>query len=242
MEDAGYSKMVQHKINKHADSKNELASTIQLITTVATDMEEQHEYEGKSQAHVEDLVSKIVALQQRFEDEISALKLVENAILNEKVNDSTDWEAAFPGLLKQAQAHSAVALEKRQKDAIKKLKRTIAEVYNKELPEEEGGGDDDIKVVRAAASFICPLTQVELVDPYKNTLCGHCYSKTVIFNYVKNSERSCPVATCGKRVSKVTLERDVEMTAQLKRRKRARHQPATQQEEETVDLSQAPAR
>jgi len=130
MEDAGHydrtRSELQRKMSKHTDSKHELASAIQLITTIATDMEEQHEYEGKSQAHVEDLVRKIVALQQRFEDEISALKLADNAILTGKMSDSTDWEVAFPGLLKQAQGHSDIELEKRQKETIKKLKRTIA--------------------------------------------------------------------------------------------------------------------
>lgn len=50
--DAGhYSRMraeFQQKANKHKDAQNEILSAIQLLTTIATDMEEQEEYEGKA--------------------------------------------------------------------------------------------------------------------------------------------------------------------------------------------------
>ncbi len=61
----------------------------------------------------------------------------------------------------------------------------------------EGDDQADIVVVGLEESFQCPVTMMELVEPVRSPLCGHCYSKNGIlslFQQQRSAVIRCPVA------------------------------------------------
>ena len=54
-----------------------------------------------------------------------------------------------------------------------------------ESQEQEMGDDEDLMVEEETQTFKCPYTGKEMVDPVKNTTCGHSYAKEGIMIYIK---------------------------------------------------------
>ena len=54
-----------------------------------------------------------------------------------------------------------------------------------ESQEQEMGDDEDLMVEEETQTFKCPYTGKEMVDPVKNTTCGHSYDKEGIMIYIK---------------------------------------------------------
>lgn len=132
------------------------------------------------------------------------------------------------------------ALEKSMDTEEQKIARTSVEVTQErmyldicsKLGEGQTGsgvaGDDDLEVLATGDSTVnlnCPFMTTLMVDPVKNKVCGHSYSKEAILNHIRKSRSpSCPVAGCSNRhVTQEQLEDDRE-TARLIRREQVRQQ------------------
>ncbi|KAG9339380.1 hypothetical protein JZ751_023773 [Albula glossodonta] len=46
--------------------------------------------------------------------------------------------------------------------------------------------DEDIQVTQSQQNFICPLTQVEMVNPVKNKKCNHRYDHDAVLAMIRN--------------------------------------------------------
>lgn len=62
--------------------------------------------------------------------------------------------------------------------------------------------DEDIAVTQSQVNLICPLTQVEMVNPVKNKKCNHHYDEGAILSLIKTKHSQkkkcrCPVVGCG---------------------------------------------
>ncbi|KAH7478978.1 hypothetical protein PRIC1_009467 [Phytophthora ramorum] len=79
-------------------------------------------------------------------------------------------------------------------------------------------GDDDVFIQESEStrSTICPVTQMEMVEPLRNPRCGHSYSKQGIQSHLQHSKK-CPVAGCPQKLAFNNLERDVEMEVIISR-------------------------
>ncbi|KAM3929343.1 E3 SUMO-protein ligase NSE2 [Leptodactylus fuscus] len=61
--------------------------------------------------------------------------------------------------------------------------------------------DEEIAVTQSIANFTCPITQVEMVNPVKNKVCGHTYERDAIEKMIqgrhqKNKNARCPKIGC----------------------------------------------
>jgi hypothetical protein len=71
------------------------------------------------------------------------------------------------------------------------------------MPEQlENAGEDDVVLVRRAA-LTCPFTTQTLVDPVKNSVCGHVFSRAAAVEYQqrcksRREQAKCPVVGCDK--------------------------------------------
>ncbi|XP_059061397.1 E3 SUMO-protein ligase NSE2-like [Achroia grisella] len=60
--------------------------------------------------------------------------------------------------------------------------------------------ESDIAITETQDQYIDPITKKPIVDPVKNTVCGHIYEKDAIMNLIiRNNKTKCPVAGCGNR-------------------------------------------
>ena len=80
----------------------------------------------------------------------------------------------------------------------------------------KGIEDDDIMAIGGTQTqltnkqmYRCPLTLQTMIEPMRNTVCRHRYSKQGIMQLLKNNrEITCPVAACGRKVTIETLIMD----------------------------------
>jgi SUMO ligase MMS21 Smc5/6 complex component len=104
----------------------------------------------------------------------------------------------------------------------------------------QNAGDDDVQVVAGSGlQLTCPITQKTLVQPVRNLACKHCYEQAAITEalerHAKSAKRSadmkCPVAGCGEKVSKRSIQRSQSKEAEVKRAlKRQAAQSSSSQE------------
>ncbi|KAM3961880.1 uncharacterized protein ACR2FA_003964 [Aphomia sociella] len=60
--------------------------------------------------------------------------------------------------------------------------------------------ESDLAITESQDQYIDPITKKAIVDPVKNTVCGHIYEKEAIMNLINMKSRTkCPVAGCGNR-------------------------------------------
>lgn len=95
----------------------------------------------------------------------------------------------------------------------------LTDLIPPEGDEEGAASDDDIIVGGVTQDFKCPLTATLLVDPVRNKLCKHAYSREAILQHVHGERRhrreaTCPAAAC----SAVVLERKLQDAPDLARR------------------------
>lgn len=65
--------------------------------------------------------------------------------------------------------------------------------------EDNDGSDDDMRVERETISFICPITQQVMQEPYSNRLCRHTFEKDAIKHHLSvNDPIQCPQSGCDK--------------------------------------------
>ncbi|XP_048008956.1 E3 SUMO-protein ligase NSE2 isoform X2 [Megalobrama amblycephala] len=117
------------------------------------------------------------------------------------------------------QRHSKVVAFK---DSVRKYAmqgQTDAENEEEEL-------DEDIAVTQSQTNFICPLTQVEMVNPVKNKKCNHYYDQAAVLEMIKAKHKNkknfrCPKVGCDNRdVQQSDLELDLVMKRMIQNHKR----------------------
>ncbi|XP_075681855.1 E3 SUMO-protein ligase NSE2-like isoform X2 [Rhinoderma darwinii] len=67
--------------------------------------------------------------------------------------------------------------------------------------EDEDDDDEDVAVTQSTSNFTCPITQMDMVHPVKNKVCGHTYEREAIERMIqskheKNKNARCPKIGC----------------------------------------------
>ncbi|TRY84519.1 hypothetical protein DNTS_001282 [Danionella cerebrum] len=96
---------------------------------------------------------------------------------------------------------------------------------------EEEELDEDIAVTQSQTNFICPLTQVEMVNPVRNKKCNHYYDQEAVLGMIKNKQKNkkkfrCPKVGCGNTdVQQSDLELDLVLKRTIQNNKRQSGKP-----------------
>ncbi|XP_056308494.1 E3 SUMO-protein ligase NSE2-like [Danio aesculapii] len=110
--------------------------------------------------------------------------------------------------------------------AFKETVRKYAMQAQNPAENEEEELDEDIAVTQSQTNFICPLTQVEMVNPVKNKKCSHYYDQEAVLEMIKNKHKNkkkfrCPKVGCGNTdVQESDLELDLIMKRMIQNQKR----------------------
>ena len=84
--------------------------------------------------------------------------------------------------------------------------------------------DDEIEMtcVDDTQKFVCPITKGELVDPVKNKLCGHSFSRKAVEAHIKNmkGKAKCPIAGCVSAITLDDLEKNNVLAFEMRKRDR----------------------
>ncbi|XP_039535711.1 E3 SUMO-protein ligase NSE2 isoform X4 [Pimephales promelas] len=118
------------------------------------------------------------------------------------------------------QRHSKVVAFK---DSVRKYAMQAGQTPDENEEEEL---DEDIAVTQSQTNFICPLTQVEMVNPMKNKKCNHYYDQVAVLEMIKCKHKNrktfrCPKVGCdNKDVRESDLELDLVMKRMIQNHKR----------------------
>lgn len=174
-----------------------------IVSEVQVDDFLQEQRERLKQLTVENIQD-----QRMLENLTGALKALQQQI--QSGQDVENFEDALP-----------TEIERQRKQRESMLLPVEQETYHQQVCKELGESvpndkyADEIEVVttetvnNAGASLKCPLTTRWLEDPVRNSVCGHCYSRGAIMEYLQNGGVHCPVAGCLNRsLKKAQLEED----------------------------------
>ncbi|XP_051999763.1 E3 SUMO-protein ligase NSE2 [Xyrauchen texanus] len=109
------------------------------------------------------------------------------------------------------------------------FKDSVSKFYNQasQTPTENAEDlDEDIAVTQSQTNFICPLTQVEMVNPVRNKKCQHYYDQEAVLEMIQRRHRNkkkfrCPKVGCGNTdVQQSDLELDLVMRRMIQNQKR----------------------
>lgn len=90
------------------------------------------------------------------------------------------------------------------------------ERYKKFLALRNNQGDETILVVKSTQNFIDPLSKKRMVNPVKNSQCGHSYEQSVALAVLKRNPRTrCPMMGCSAFIEKKHLVLDEELKKHL---------------------------
>ncbi|XP_062847099.1 E3 SUMO-protein ligase NSE2 [Trichomycterus rosablanca] len=129
----------------------------------------------------------------------------------------TELMDAVPGDIER---HNKVVVFR---DSIKKSLHQANQMPGTSVEEEL---DEDIAVTQSQTNFICPLTQVEMINPVKNKKCQHYYDQEAVLSLIKTKQNNkkkcrCPVVGCGNGdVKQSDLEPDLVMKRTIQNHKR----------------------
>ncbi|XP_063777370.1 E3 SUMO-protein ligase NSE2 isoform X2 [Pseudophryne corroboree] len=58
--------------------------------------------------------------------------------------------------------------------------------------------DEEVAVTQSSANFTCPITQMEMVNPVKNKVCGHTYEREAIERMIQSRHQKKKATRCPK--------------------------------------------
>ncbi|KAM5157272.1 E3 SUMO-protein ligase NSE2 isoform 1-T2 [Mantella aurantiaca] len=133
---------------------------------------------------VEETIGK---LQQRQPEQIPNLKDLVQERYSALQSQNTDEELR--------QSAKFVQFKEQLKDLRKQMGMPTEE------PQVNSDEDEEIAVTQSIDNFICSITQMEMVNPVKNRICGHSYEKEAIEKLIQDRQRKrkptkCPRIGC----------------------------------------------
>jgi SUMO ligase MMS21 Smc5/6 complex component len=144
-----------------------------------------------------------------------------------ETDDSLDYERIIQDKMRQysAAANAESQVDVRDEKFCRDIRSSLGikdRASKKNRDDDES--DEELEVLRnpvGAQSLKCPITTMLYVEPLRNKVCGHVYSKAGIVQLLRSGRAKCPVAGCRNgSVTMSQLEEDVETEMKVKRQRR----------------------
>ena len=217
--------------SKHKALLTELTIGMATVMDVAVALEETNEHDKVKK--LEEAIKEFIQMEKMIQSHSAALEDVKNKARDMSAGmDEEDEETGQPFNLTQYLQERSAEKRGKEMDAAnlkkhpkyREFSQKVWAVHHPDeaLPDEQ---DEELVVMRRGAStdettLICPITRKLLVDPLKNTICGHSYSSEAIKHHINTAPRNkkdlCPVAGCSAKVNLRSLEEDVETQHKLR--------------------------
>lgn len=204
-----------------------------LATEVAVALEEQGE--GEKVQNLDEAMQSYITMEKLLQDHATIIGEVRNVLRNE------EGETNLVELIDRRHAEAAEEDAQFQRHPrYREFRQKVWKVHHPDeaLPDE---ANDDLVVMATQDenNLMCPITRKLLVEPVKNPVCGHLYSKEAILAHMKANKRKgtkCPVAGCAADVTQLEedrevsyrVEREAKRANSSKRKRKARNDDYTQ--------------
>jgi len=208
------SREIDAVISKHRSLAQELLISMGSTVDIAVALEKLKESEKVQK--LEDAMKSYVDMEAMISNHISALEDLKAVVINRRTEDLA---SLFSSTVKELEnSTDKMAFKKHGK--FREFRQKVWHVHHQSeaLPEEL---NEEIVMMSQEENLTCPITRLELVEPMKNSMCGHRYSKDAIYNYLGKKRRDavdCPVAGCNAKIQMSTLTLDVELDRKLKKK------------------------
>jgi len=153
--------------------------------------------------------------------------------------EGDNWSSVFLDKVEELQRQKSNGGPRRYQSH-PKYKSYSQKVWQVNHPNEPFPGDDDNIVIAPTqhTDIKCPITKLIFENPVINKGCGHSYSKDAILNLLrqnKNKPMACPVTGCSSKITAKSLERDLDMEANVEKEK-LKIENNAEEEDEIIDL------
>lgn len=196
---------VRDALSSLKSCQSDIKIGMDIVTDVAMDLAETQDIEGNEQLkELEDTILSCAKLDRDINHFIDVVNQVTSEDISQNSEAIFSMSDKAKNLFEEKIAKlSDAQLHKHQKviafhDSIRNCHGQAAQQSDGNMEEL----DEDIAVSQSQVNFICPLTQVEMVNPVKNKKCNHYYDEEAILNLIKNklSQKKkcrCPVVGCS---------------------------------------------
>lgn len=185
--------------------QSDIKTGMDIVTDVAMDLAETHDGQGNnSLKELEDTILACAKLDRDINHFVDVVHQVTSEAMSQNPEAMFSLSDTVKKLYEEKIARlSDAELHKHQK--VMAFKDSIRNCQGQAAQESAGNMeelDEDIAVSQSQVNFICPLTQVEMINPVKNKKCNHHYDQQAILNLIKNRHNQrkkcrCPVVGCG---------------------------------------------
>ncbi|XP_053993523.1 E3 SUMO-protein ligase NSE2-like isoform X1 [Hylaeus volcanicus] len=149
-------------------------------------------YEGNEQKSMLNKLREIVKKNCIQDKKLKSVEGTKNQLMS-LYNDNDDIESI---IREHKKAMSEINIDMLNEEKLLEFDRQVEALLDKEHTE----GDDDgteLQLTGGYINVIDPITKNRIVDPVKNTVCGHTYDRQSITELLKmNKNTRCPVVGC----------------------------------------------
>ncbi|XP_005108376.1 E3 SUMO-protein ligase NSE2 [Aplysia californica] len=188
--------ILEQRILQHIGSG--MDSTIDVVSNIA----EYCEGDVKLRQDARTIMADYVQMEAEVKQYIAALNHVKS--MSSRSEDEVNPRAEFDNKMTQIQSQGDVDVEGHPKFQameeqfvnVEDIEAELETLKSNLLGETE---DDEVALTQTEVNIKCPYTGKNMVDPVRNTICGHVFDRDGIMGHIraKKARAKCPVGGCG---------------------------------------------
>ncbi|XP_039253444.1 E3 SUMO-protein ligase NSE2-like [Styela clava] len=206
----------------------------QELTSAGLDLLE-NQVENPGITDLQDSLVELLKAEQRVNAFSSSINQLKTKWQQGELDDSVDIVQVLEDSLKEEELkHDDVANiweHELMKNFTEQIKAVDENVPLQQGPNASEPGTSahntsgDIQATETQSGTKCPITQVEMTEPYKDTVCGHRFEKNAIIAHVKQCQKrrkkaKCPYPGCTNIIQMSHLKDDAVMKRSIHSRRR----------------------
>lgn len=221
-------------VKNHAASKmladllaigGELSKSMQDAAADPSTNQEIEDFMNEQRERLQKISEKNVVNSRNVDAFVGALAAVRKQVqTTPETDESLDYERIIQDKMQQYSAANAESqVDVRDEKFCRDIRSSLG-IKDRASKNKDDESDEELEVLRnpvGAQSLKCPITTMLYVEPLRNKVCGHVYSKAGIVQLLRSGKAKCPVAGCRNgSVTMLQLEEDVETEMKVKRQRR----------------------
>ncbi|XP_014767488.1 E3 SUMO-protein ligase NSE2 isoform X1 [Octopus bimaculoides] len=207
---------------------NNMSAEIESVFDCAQDLIEQSTANNTKEIdEMKKIMHKYIEMERELKHYQTAIKNVKEVGNTTENDEDIDYLSCLKENLEKLQT-------KNSEDDITKHEKYVklSELYQQEekklSAQSSENMDEEIAITQQEQNTRCVITGKEMVDPVRNTVCGHSYDRKGIEHYLQTRPNGrCPVSACSNAelLQKCNLEENKELKRFIERknRQKAKH-------------------
>ena len=150
----------------------------------------------KSLDRLREMMVNYIQQERRYLDGISAITTARGKLRGmSKEHDAADADTLYQHELDKLPKMKDFGGHEMMKKFENEVKARLTKPKD-DSQEEEDSQEEDLIMTQSTGDTIDPITKKQMVDPVKNSFCGHSYERNSIMALIAKTKTRCPIAGC----------------------------------------------